>query len=294
MSVPDTRVDRTRPLLWRARGAVVSGRETGRGARPVLVLHASGVGARAMDPFARALAQAGLGPILALDLPGYGDSRLADPAGMDWPALADFLGAALDAWGRTHVDLVGHSMGGLMALRLALADPGRVRRVVLIEPMVFGVLDPRADAEARAMGRLPRDWFADAAARGQAPSRAALARFVGLWGAPGGWEALSDGAKARLAALGPQIAREAVMVSRDTLAPAAAGKLAASCLLLGGGRSPLAAGAILDRLGEALPRAGRRTFPDQGHMLPLLDAPGVAAAVGAFLMGAPEPNEPSS
>lgn len=285
MTVADRRADGPRAVRWRRDGHVAAGRETGAGTRPVLVLHASGAGARAMDGLAGALAGRGLGPVLALDLPGYGDSRLADPARLDWPALHGFLNAALDAWGRGPADLIGHSMGGLLALRLALAESGRARRLVLIEPMVFGVLDAASDAEAAAVGRLPLDWFGAAAAAGADPAPGALEAFVDLWGA-GGWGTLSDATKARLRALGPQIAREAVMVSRDDLAPETARALSVPALLIGGGRSPPAAGAILARLNGCLPGSRRATYPDLGHMLAATHGPALAPRIAAFLMGA--------
>lgn len=48
--------------------------------------------------------------------------------------------------------LAGHSYDGAVALRAALADPGRVRSLVLIEPVLFGLLlaeDPGQGAWAR-------------------------------------------------------------------------------------------------------------------------------------------------
>lgn len=48
--------------------------------------------------------------------------------------LAAWLGCLLDAAGLDPVDLVGHSLGGLVAAELALTQPGRVRRLALVAP----------------------------------------------------------------------------------------------------------------------------------------------------------------
>jgi pimeloyl-ACP methyl ester carboxylesterase len=48
--------------------------------------------------------------------------------------LAPWLGRLLDAAGLGPVDLVGHSLGGLVAAELAVARPERVRRLALVAP----------------------------------------------------------------------------------------------------------------------------------------------------------------
>lgn len=74
---------------------------------------------------------------IALDLPGHGGSS-KDVGGGDAAALiaaiTDFMSAASIA--RAH--LVGHSLGGALALGLAQADPGRVASLTLIAPAGLG------------------------------------------------------------------------------------------------------------------------------------------------------------
>lgn len=70
--------------------------------------------------------------IVAVDLPGFGDSEpLAPPAAMSTHAATVF--AVLDTLGITSVTVAGHSMGGLVALEMALAAPDRIRGLVLID-----------------------------------------------------------------------------------------------------------------------------------------------------------------
>ena len=61
-------------------------------------------------------------------------SRLhtGDPAGYTLEQLARDLGAALAALDVERCDLLGHSMGGMLAQRVARADPGRIASLVLL------------------------------------------------------------------------------------------------------------------------------------------------------------------
>ena len=77
--------------------------------------------------------------VLAPSLPGHGDTA---PAVGDYAPGSDlvrFVAAFLDA---LHInpplDLVGHSAGGAIALRLALADPQRIRSLTLVDSAGLG------------------------------------------------------------------------------------------------------------------------------------------------------------
>jgi len=76
-------------------------------------------------------------PTLALDLPGHGGSTKEVGAG-DVAALRGALAAFLEALGVAEAHLVGHSLGGAVALDLALAEPGRVRSLTLIASAALG------------------------------------------------------------------------------------------------------------------------------------------------------------
>jgi len=75
--------------------------------------------------------------VLALSLPGHGDTPRADtyaPGSDTAPFVADFL----DALGVGPLHVVGHSAGGAVALRLALAAPARIRTLVLVDSAGLG------------------------------------------------------------------------------------------------------------------------------------------------------------
>jgi pimeloyl-ACP methyl ester carboxylesterase/CRP-like cAMP-binding protein len=76
---------------------------------------------------------------LAVDLPGYGQSpRLPERTSI--PAYADLLAELLAQEGDGPAVVVGHSMGGMTALTLALRHPVLVERMVLLGPTITGKL----------------------------------------------------------------------------------------------------------------------------------------------------------
>ena len=100
--------------------------------------------------------------MIVVDLPGHGRSGIpADPCRASVERSADDLAAILRDLGAAPAHVLGYSLGARIALRLAVAHPGSVRRLVLESPSA-GIADPAARAarvaadEARA-ARLERD-----------------------------------------------------------------------------------------------------------------------------------------
>jgi 2-succinyl-6-hydroxy-2,4-cyclohexadiene-1-carboxylate synthase len=110
---------------------------------PLLVLHGFTGCAEAMLAVAEPLA--GHRRVLLPDLVGHGRSEVATVDRCTMPSVVDQLLAVLDAAGIAAVDVVGYSMGGRVALHLAVAAPERVRRVVTIGASP-GLADPVARA----------------------------------------------------------------------------------------------------------------------------------------------------
>lgn len=81
--------------------------------------------------------------VIAPDIPGFGDSSLPDPrwleGGQPWEAVGGLLRQLLGDLGVTEpASVVGHSMGGLVAVRYALMDPRSVRRLILVDAAGLG------------------------------------------------------------------------------------------------------------------------------------------------------------
>jgi pyruvate dehydrogenase E2 component (dihydrolipoamide acetyltransferase) len=75
--------------------------------------------------------------VYALDLPGHGSSA-KDVGDGSVGLLADAVLGVLDAIGAERAHLVGHSLGGSVAVAAAARDPGRIGSLTLIAPSGFG------------------------------------------------------------------------------------------------------------------------------------------------------------
>ena len=105
--------------------------EAGAGA-PVLLLH--GLGATKVSFLPTIAALADRFRMIAVDLPGFGDSVKPLRAAYDPAYFAKAMIALLDAEGIERAHLVGNSMGGRVALEVGLRYPERVNRVGLLAP----------------------------------------------------------------------------------------------------------------------------------------------------------------
>jgi pimeloyl-ACP methyl ester carboxylesterase len=84
---------------------------------------------------------------VALDLRGHGKSEAPRNGEYSIEAQAQDVGAVADALGLERVALVGHSMGGGVALAYAGAHPERVTHLLVADPIGDGTQTP--DAEVR-------------------------------------------------------------------------------------------------------------------------------------------------
>lgn len=106
--------------------------------RPLLLIHGWGASVYMWRDWFTPLAAAGFRPV-AVDLPSHGLSDApAEDAGYRVERLADAVRAVIDALGLESPDVVAQSMGGTIALELALEDPSRVGRLALVNPACFG------------------------------------------------------------------------------------------------------------------------------------------------------------
>lgn len=107
---------------------------------PVLMLHGGGPGASGMSNYSRNVdALAHHFRVLVPDMPGYGrsskDINAMDPFG----DIASTMSAMLDALDIPSAHVIGNSLGGAVALRLALEQPDKVDRLVLMGPGGIGM-----------------------------------------------------------------------------------------------------------------------------------------------------------
>jgi 4,5:9,10-diseco-3-hydroxy-5,9,17-trioxoandrosta-1(10),2-diene-4-oate hydrolase len=140
------------------------------GGLPLVMLHGGGPGASAWSNFGPALPGfAAHFRTILVDQPGFGGSDKPAVVGNYYRFAADAVLALLDVLGLDRVHLLGNSLGGGTAMRLALEHPDRVGRLVLMGPGGLSLNLFHADP-TEGVQRL-MDFAAD-------PSREALRAFL--------------------------------------------------------------------------------------------------------------------
>lgn len=217
--------------------------------------------------------------LLAPDLIGHGK-------GPDWDGTADYHAAttaqALAEMGEP-LDLIGHSFGGTVALRLAVEHPHLVRSLTLIEPVFFAAAkaahDPAWDsflADHQQFGALVALGDKTAAAR----------QFHAIWGGDAGFDSLPARMQTYMANRIHLITAPWNVVLDDApglLAPGRLEALTMPVLLLEGDQSPPIINAITRALLARIPQAKSLKIKGAGHMLPLTHAGEVASHIRAHL-----------
>jgi pimeloyl-ACP methyl ester carboxylesterase len=246
------------------------------GAGPVLLLIHGVAGAHenwqaVIEPLARRHT------VVAPDLPGHGGSA---PGAGDYSigALAAALRDLLIVLGHERATLVGHSLGGGIAMQLAYQFPELTERLVLVSS---GGLGPEVSALLRAAALPGADLFIAATAKTGSKAGAAVGRglaAIGLRPSPDvaeiarGYASLADRDR-RAAFLGTV---RAVINSRGQAVDASDRLYLAAgvpVLIIWGERDPIIPARHGARAHEAIPGSRLAIFEGVGH-LPQLEAPG--------------------
>lgn len=104
-------------------------REAGAGGTPLVMLHPSPGSAKMLEPLIAALSAKRR--VLGLDTLGNGDSSPPRDANPDVACFVRGHLRAIDALGLDRFDLYGSHTGANLACEIAIAHPGRVRRLIL-------------------------------------------------------------------------------------------------------------------------------------------------------------------
>ena len=137
-----------------ADGLILHGDDTGSGP-PVLLVHGLGFHRARWQAQVDALLAAGF-RVIRFDLRGFGDTPIP-PEPYDIPTLASDVEQVRVAAGVDTLHLVGHSLGGMVALEYALAHPERLRSLTLASTTCHN--GRRASAIAEVMSALSQRGF---------------------------------------------------------------------------------------------------------------------------------------
>jgi pimeloyl-ACP methyl ester carboxylesterase len=116
----------------RVRDVEISTLTAGAGPEHVICVH--GLGSNKTSFFQTVAALAADHTVHAIDLPGFGSSSKPARGAYDAPYFAGAVRGLMDALAIERAHLVGNSMGGRVALELALGTPGRVSSLSLLAP----------------------------------------------------------------------------------------------------------------------------------------------------------------
>ncbi|MFL5438903.1 MAG: alpha/beta fold hydrolase [Myxococcales bacterium] len=146
---------------------------------PALCVPGLSANARSFDAIAARLAGRGR-RVVAVDLRGRGFSPPTGAGTYGWRRHAQDVLEAARLCGFGSFDLLGHSMGAFVSMEAAAIDPGRIRRLVLID--AAGVPEPAAIPPIRAAIERLGAVFPSAEAYCEAIRKIGAAVPWDLWG----------------------------------------------------------------------------------------------------------------
>lgn len=243
---------------------------TGGAGTPVLALHSSGSTGQQWQNLSEHIR--GRFRTIAPDLPGYGGT----PA---WPgkgaasvenearAIARLIKAAGEP-----VHLVGHSWGGTIAIKIAMALPEWTRSLTLIEPAIFHLLrDAKNAADQALFGEIAAIAGVVCAAAADGHAEAGMGRFIDFWNGTGAWANSSPRLRAALKPQLGQVVNNFVAGFNETWTLDEAANITCPTLAIMGMESMSPAQRVTEMLAETIPASTLAMIPGAGHMAPLTD-----------------------
>ncbi len=255
--------------LTRISGSDIWVERGGDGADPTLMIHCSLAKHEALLPLLDNLVDV---DATLFDLPGHGRSSDADQ--IDPQGQAVGIAAQLAQPG-SHV--IGHSFGATIALRLALEHPHLVRRLTLIEPVMFGAVQNSATYRV-----MKQDYVAFNAALADQDFETAARMFMRWWGDGRPWADLPDRQRAGLMRRIPLIAAARGATDNDIggmLVPGRLEVLQIPVTLIAGADTHPLIPLVHQALAARLPNATSHVIPEARHMVAVTHAAQVARII---------------
>lgn len=215
--------------------------------------------------------------LLAFDLPSHGKSGVWDRTGNVHDVATDMARGLI----KEPMDLIGHSFGATIALRIAVETPELVRSLTMIEPVYFAAAiadEPVMMAEYERANAPLSEAFASG------DEREAARVFNRDWGDGTPWETLPARMQDHMARLVHYVPASSAFLHHDSAGLLGRMERAAMpAVLIEGDQSPPMSGKIAASLVKRLPDVTRVIIKGAGHMLPITHPDAVAPHVRAVL-----------
>lgn len=199
---------------------------------------------------------------IALDLPGHGRSEGPAPATI--AAHADAVVVAMQVLGLSHLVLAGHSLGGTIALEVALRRPLFLSALVLISTAARLAVEPAALQRMLEDADAARRWIVET---GYGPETCTRMKERGL---------------AQLRRVPPEVLRQDLLASSLYDGRPRLGEIGVPTLILCGSKDRLTPLQHVRALADSLPQARLQVVPGASHMLPLEQPQVVGEAIRCF------------
>jgi len=233
--------------------------------RPVLLIHGHTLDQTVFDDIVEPLLEAGL-RVIRPDLRGHGHSSRPE-SGYHWSHHAADVGAVLEHSGVDHASaaVVGFSLGGGVALELAITTPGIVSSLALVSPvMPDRPFEPAFMDSIRQVARTARAEGIEAAMTGP---WMASPLFTVSFESPRVRQRTEEIVRAFPGADYLATARDTV--DRDWKLPDRLGEISVPTLVVTGGRELPGFTAYATEAAEGIPGARHEVIAGAGHLLPL-------------------------
>ncbi|MEP1792954.1 alpha/beta hydrolase [Parasphingorhabdus sp.] len=222
--------------------------------------------------------------LLAFDLPSHGKSGVWDRTGNLHDVATDMARQIICSGALpTPVDLIGHSFGATIALRIAVESPQLVRSLTMIEPVYFAAaLQDNPDLLAQ---QQQANAALDAAFAG-GDEREAARVFNRDWGDGTPWDLLPERMKDHMERLIHYVPGSSAFLHGDSANLLEEGRMARAAmptLILEGDQSPPMSAQVGHSLIRRLPDVARVVVKGAGHMLPITHPDQVVGPLRALL-----------
>ena len=253
---------------------------------PLVLLHGTSASLHTWDGWVRALE--GSHRVIRVDMPGFGLTGPAPDGDYTIDAYVRFVVALLDHYRLERCVLVGNSFGGRVAWETALADPGRVRALVLVDSAGYAIESQSVPIAFR-LAQVPA---LEPLLSHLTPRVVVEASVTNVYGDPG---RVTPELVDRYYELTLREGNRGALVQRFLQAPAGPGQqrirdIAVPTLVIWGGRDRLIPAAYALRFKQDVAGSRRVEFPALGHVPHEEDPAATVAAVQAFLASLPPPD----